>query len=192
MKKAYSLILSLLLVMGTLTFTTGCGKAAPLTPTQIIALIETQLPGDLTLAASIAKLAGNQSLSNVLVKISNMAGTDLPIIQSAVVAWKASPTAGNLAALANAVNALAAKINTQVLVANGLVSTDADAIAMAVVAGLSLAINGWAIALSNTGTASATLIVPDGFREVRAITPRIKVEEVAREFGVPVEVVYGL
>jgi hypothetical protein len=192
MKKAYAVVLSVLMCMSLVAFSTGCGKALPLTPVQIISLIETQLPGDLTLAASIAKLAGNASLSDILVKISNMSGTDLPIIQAAVTAWKASQTAGNLAALASAVNTLAAKINKQVLAANGLISTDADAIAMGVVAGLSLAINGWAIALGNMGSTSATLTVPDGFREVRAITPRVKVEEVAREFGVPVDVVYGL
>ena len=192
MKKAYSLVLSLLLCMGLLTFTTACGKAAPLTATQIITLIETQLPTDLALAASIERLAGNPSLANVFVKISNIAGTDLPLIQTAVDAWKASQTAGNLAALSSAVNVLAAKINTQVLAANGVISTDADAISMAVVLGLALAINGMSIALANIGTKSATLIVPNGFREVRAITPRVKVEEVAREFGVPVETVYGL
>ena len=191
MKKLYCSVLSVLLCMGLLTFTTACGKA-PLTPLQVVTLIETQLPTDLALAASIETLTNNPSLASVLVKISSIAGTDLPIIQTLVAAWKASQTAGNLAALSNAVNTLAAKINTQVLAANGLVSTDADAIAMVTLAGLALALNGMSIALGNLGTKSATLIVPDGFREVRAITPRAGVEKVAQEFGVPVEFVYGL
>lgn len=187
MKKAYVVVLSVLMCMSLAVFSTGCGKVPAMTPDQVVTLIETQLPGNLQLAASIAKLAGNPDMSKVLIKISNMAGTDLPIIRDAVNTWLANKTAGNLAALAAVTSSLASKINQQVLAANGLINSDADAIAMGVITGLSLIINGWAISLSNGGpapVAKANLIVPEGFWEVMKITPRDEVEQVASQYGI--------
>jgi hypothetical protein len=115
-----------------------------------------------------------------------MAGTDLPLVKTAVETWLANKTAGNLAALAAVTSSLASKINQQVLAANGLINSDADAIAMGVITGLSLIINGWAISLANGSSAvvtKANLIVPAGFWEVMKITPRDEVEQVASQYG---------
>src|ERR1035438_569183 len=184
MKQAYSVVMSLLLVMGLLTFSTGCGKV---TAPQVISIIESQLPADLTLAANIAKLTGNSQLVAVFNQISTIAGTDLPLVQAAVAAYKANKTTGNLNALAAAVSTLANTLTPQVLAANRLVSTNAEAIAVAVVAGLSLAINGWAIALANAGAKTAQLPNQNDLRELAKIAGRDQVGRVAIVYGVTPE-----
>ena len=184
MKKSYSLVLALLLCMGTLTFSTGCGK---ITAPQVINIIESQLPADLTLAENIAKLSGNPQLTAVFSQISTIAGTDLPLIQAAVAAYQSSKTAGNLTALAAAVNTLANALTPQVLAANRLVSTQGEAIAVAVVAGLSLAINGWAIALANSGAKVAQLPSQNDMRELAKLAGHEQVEQVAKTYGLTAE-----
>src|ERR1039458_7210378 len=100
MRKASHIVFSLLLVVASLTFETGCGKVPKLTPVQLVQLISSQVPADLIVAGSISSLAGNPDLAAVFTKIGNAASQDLPLIKTAADTWLANQTSGNFAALA--------------------------------------------------------------------------------------------
>jgi hypothetical protein len=190
MRKAYSAVLSVLMCMGLMTFNTGCGKVSA---SQVISIIETQLPTDLATAATIAKLTGNAQLAAIFSQSASIAQTDLPIIQNLVATYKANQSAGNLSALGAAVSSLAGKLTAQVLAANKVADTQTDAVAVAVVAGLAVGINGWALALANAGAKSAQLATPQSdLRELAAIAGREQVARVAAVYGVSIDDLDGM
>lgn len=184
MKKAYCLVLSLLLVAvssGFVVMETGCTASQLATS---VAIIEQQLPVALTLAVNLASIA-DPALAPVFTLISTAVTTDQPGIAAAVAAWKANKSSGNFAALSAAVSTLAGKINAQVLAANGVANPQKDAIALTAIGGIALLINGWAASLSGgnvSATATAALHVIEGWPEGRR-----QIEETAAVYGVSAE-----
>lgn len=181
MKKAYCIVMSLALIVTAATFETGCKSGT--SAAQVISIIESQLPTDLTQAATIAGLSDNASLTQFFQQAATIAGTDLPIIQNLVQTYKANQTSGNLAAIAAACSQLATQLNQQVLAANHVASSSADKIAIAVLSAFALGINGWSLALASSGAKTAQL-TPPGFYDVLAIAPYDKAVEVAAVYGV--------
>ena len=181
MRKASHIVFSLLLVVASLTFETGCGKVPKLTPVQLVQLISSQVPADLIVAGSISSLAGNPDLAAVFTKIGNAASQDLPLIKIAADTWLANQTSGNFAALAAVCGALSNKLTPQLLAANGLASTDAEKIIVASVSVFVLGISAWSVAFSGFGVKTAA-----NFHQIiqaAKLTPMTDVYRIAREYG---------
>src|ERR1017187_882907 len=151
MRKASHIVFSLVLIVASLAFETGCGKVPKLTPLQMVQLISSQVPGDLIIASTIASLEGNPQLAAVFTKISKAASSDLPLIQDLAQTWITYQTDANMAALAAKIAALSNKLTPALLEANGLVSTDAEKIALLTVSAFVLGVNAWAFYMQNLG-----------------------------------------
>ncbi len=166
MKKAYSVVLSVLMCMGLCVFNTGCSSAQTAKTVNIVAA-EAEVA--LQSAAAFARLGNDPTLGAFFESVYSAAVVDLPLIKDAAAAWTANKSAGNLSALSAAVNTLAGEVNAQVLAANKVANTDSEKKVLSALLLFSATINGMAAALSGV---SAKLALPAGYHEVLALTPR--------------------
>ena len=113
----------------------------------------------------------------------------MPLIKDAGAAWTANKSAGNLSALSAAVNTLASEVNAQVLAANKVANTDSEKTALTALLLFSATVNGMAAALSEV---NAKLVLPCGYHEVLAMTPRSTQEQVAKVYGVAPDFLSGM
>jgi hypothetical protein len=186
MKKAYSAVLSVLMGMGLCVFNAGCSSSQTAKTVNIV-VAEAEVA--LQSAAAFAELRGDPTLGAFFESVYNAAVVDLPLIKDAGAAWVANKSAGNLSALAAAVNSLASEVNAQVLAANKVANSGSERSVLASLLLFSATINGMAAALSGV---SAKLALPVGYREVLALTPRLTQEHVARAYGVAPGFVGGM
>ena len=186
MKKAYSVVLSVLMGMGLGVFNSGC-TSSQIAKTVNIVMAEAGVA--LQSAAAFARLGNDPTLGAFFESVYSAAIVDLPLIKDACAAWTANKSAGNLSALSAAVNSLASEVNAQVLAANRVANTDSEKSVLAALLLFSATINGMAAALSGV---SAKLALPGGYREVLALTPRSTQEQVAKTYGVAPEFADGV
>ncbi|MGB8768653.1 MAG: hypothetical protein WCC92_03495 [Candidatus Korobacteraceae bacterium] len=178
MKKAYSVVLSLLMSMGLCVFNTGCSSSQT---AKTVNTVLAEAGVALQSAAAFAQLRNDPALGAFFESVYNAAIVDLPLIKDAGAAWTANKSAGNLSALSAAVNTLASEVNAQVLAANKVANTDSEKSALAALLLFSATVNGMAGALSGV---SAKLVLPSGYREVLALTPHSAQQQVAKAYGV--------
>jgi hypothetical protein len=186
MKKAYSVVLSVLMGMGLCLFTTGCSSSQTAKTVNIV-VAEAEVA--LQSAAAFAQLRNDPTLGAFIESVYSAAVVDLPLIKDAGAAWTANKSAGNLSALSAAVNTLASEVNIQVLAANKVANTDSQKSVLAALLLFSATINGMAAALSGV---SAKVTLPGGYREVLALTPRSTQEQVAQAYGVAPDFMGGM
>ncbi|MGA3053389.1 MAG: hypothetical protein ABSD63_04215 [Candidatus Korobacteraceae bacterium] len=186
MKKAYSVVLSVLMCMALCVFNTGCSSSQTAKTVNIV-VAEAEVA--LQSAAAFANLRNDPTLGAFFESVYNAAVVDLPLIKDAGAAWTANKSAGNLSALSAAVNTLASEVNAQILAANKVANTDSQKSVLAALLLFSATINGMAAALSGV---SAKLALPRGYREVLALTPRPTQEQVAKAYGVGPGFVAGM
>ena len=186
MWKAFSPVLSVLMCMSLCVFNTGC-SSSQMAKTVNIVVVEAEVA--LQSAAAFAQLANDPTLGAFFQSVYSAAVVDLPLIKGAGAAWSANKSAGNLSALAAAVNTLASEVNAQVLAANKVANTDSEKKVLAALLLFSATINGMAAALSGV---SAKLALPRGYREVLALTPRSTQEQVAQAYGVAPDFLEGM
>jgi hypothetical protein len=177
MKKAYSLVLSVLMSMGLCAFNTAC---SPSQTAKTVNMVVAEAGIALQSAAAFAQLLNHPTLGTFFQSVYSAAVVDVPLIKDAGAAWAANKSAGNLAALSAAVNKLAGEVNAQVLAANKVVNTDSEKTALTALLLFSATVNGMAAALSEV---NANLALPSGYNEVLAMTPRSTQEQVAKVYG---------
>jgi hypothetical protein len=186
MKKAYSFVLSVLMFTGLCVFNTGCSSSQT---TKTVNVVVAEAGVALQSAAAFAQLRNDPTLGAFFQSVYSAAIVDLPIIKDAGAAWTANKSAGNLSALSAAVNTLATEVNAQVLAANKVANTDAEKSVLSALLLFSATVNGMAAALSGV---SAKLVLPSGYREVLALTPRSTQEQVAEAYGVAPDFLSGM
>ena len=192
MTKVLNSFLAVVLCVSLVAMETACSVSSVSNTSGVVSLIESQLPGFLTQAASIATIGDSPQLAAIFTQFSSIASTDLPVIQTAVAAYQANKSNGTLVAIAAAVSALSGKLNAQVLAANKLVNTDKERLALAIITGVSLGISAWSLAISKTaGTKAARMAEPSGFREVLALASRSQIEQTARAYGLSADQLAG-
>jgi hypothetical protein len=186
--KAWSVTLSMLMVMSLGVFTTvetGCNSC---TLASKIATLDKNLP---TLLSTLSGLSQNNpgapaDVVAVLNKISQLVGTDGKATTDALTAYNAAKAAGQteLVALSNAVSAFSADLTPQFLILNGIAKTvtSAQAIANKV---------GWAVAILNAAVIGLSVFISDAatrpaieqWRKVQPYIPQDTQDRVAREYG---------
>ena len=186
MQKAYSILLSVLMCMGLCVFNTGCSSSQT---AKTVNIVVAEAGVALQSAAAFAQLRNDPTLGAFFDSVYSAAVADLPLIKDAGAAWTANKSAGNLSALSAAVNTLAAEVNAQVLAANKVANSDSEKSVLAALLLFSATVNGMAAALSGV---SAKLLLPSGYREVLALTPRSTQEQVAKAYGVAPEFMGGM
>lgn len=145
MKKAYSVVMSLVLVMGLVSFSTGC------TSNQFnntIATISAEIPTAITLAEDIETLVGTSSGDAVWAKITSLTSNDLPLFQQAVNTYIANKTAGTKAAIFATFNTVKNDVNATVLAANGITNPASQKSALDKLAALGIVVNAIALLLA--------------------------------------------
>lgn len=186
MKKAYSVVLSVLMGMGVCVFGSGCSSSQT---AKTVNIVMAEAGVALQSAAAFAELRKDPTLGAFFESVYSAAVVDLPLIKETGAAWMANKSAGNLSALSAAVNALASEVNTQVLAANKVANSESEKSVLATLLLFSATVNGMAAALSGV---SAKLAPPGGYSEVLALTPRATQERVAKAYGVEPECVGGM
>jgi hypothetical protein len=181
MWKAFSPVLSVLMCMSLCVFNTGC-SSSQIEKTVNIVMAESGVA--LQAAAAFAELRHDPALTVFFDSVYSAAVTDLPLVKAAGAAWIANKSAGNLAALSAAVNTLASEVNSQVLAANKVVTTDSQKSSLAALQLFAATVNGMSVALVGV---SASMLLPDDYHEVLALTSRSTQEQVAKTYGVTPE-----
>lgn len=182
MKRRSSLVVALAvaLSLSLVTTQTACTSAQV---ENVMLIVEKQLPAAINLAANLSTVADDPQLAAIFNEASGVVQADAPILTALVDAWKANKTSGNLAKVAAAVNATASKINANVLAANRLVSTKAQAITLASLNSLAIYFNGMAGSLASVNTVkSASMQCPPSL--VLPMLPKRELEQEAARYGV--------
>lgn len=182
MKKAYSVVLSLLLVFTACAVETGCTSNQFNT---VLNTISTQLPAAEALAQNIATLANDPVLSPFVTTIGNAAAADLPILQAAISTYQASSSTGKKQAIFDLVSALATGINAQVLAANKVANPSTQADALKQIAAIAAVVNGFQLVLAPffNGKTTSAMNARATYESVSAYIPRQEKEKVARSYG---------
>lgn len=175
MKKAYSVVMSLVLCVSLVGMEAACSSSQV---QNVLNTINTQLPIIQSTVASISSLTNDPKLSAVLQEVETAYAADAPLLSAAITAYNSG--SGKLAGVIAASEVLASSINAQVLAANKVVSPGSEKQALVALAVVAAAVNGFALSLSAFGkskTASAS------YQAVAPFIPQAEKEKVAQSYG---------
>lgn len=175
MKKAYSVVMSLVLCFSLVGMEAACSSSQV---QNVLNTINTQLPIIDATVTSIAGLTNDPKLAAILNTAETAFKADAPLLSTAIAAYNSGN--GKLAGAIAAANALAAAINPQVEAANRLVSPGSEKQAMIALAIVAAAVNGFALSLSAFGKSKTAQA---NYQTVAPFIPQAEKGKVAQSYG---------
>jgi len=176
--KAYSVVLSLLMVFSLCVFETGCTSSQF---DSTLATINNQLPAALALAEDIAALVNAQGMDPNIVKVGAVASTDLPVFQKAVSAYLASKSSGTKAAVFAAITSFSSNFNSAFLAANTVSNQKSQQAILTKFAAFAAVVNGFQLVLAPFF--NQTVKAKADFQQVQPYIPRDVQEATAEQYG---------